>query len=215
MWRNGLPQMMDPSWPPEQSIFLKVEKGQLIWLGKNRPEPSNCIRCHNAVCGTRSFACMACVPALLGRNLNTNPSSSLNWPLLLDALPLLAPAHVESLLKRRNIKMAVRSVARFLSISLPANILEMLLIPRKWYGAHLQSSNSTPDHTQISSSEISSSLQKLAFLTLIKSSNSTHPPNGKTFSSETVGGILFANTRYSSEGLEKVFKIQQYLLLLI
>ena len=96
MWRNGLPQMMDPSWPPEQSIFLKVEKGQLIWLGKNKAEPSNCIRCHNTVCGTRSCGCMACAPALLSRNLNTNPSSSLNWPLLLDALPLLAPAHVES-----------------------------------------------------------------------------------------------------------------------
>jgi hypothetical protein len=113
---------------------------------------------------------------------------------------------MESLLKRRNIKMAVRSLARFLSISLPANILEMILIPRKWYGTHLQSSNSTPDHTQISSSEISSSLQKLAFLTLIKSLNSTYPPKGKTFSSETVGEILFANTRYSSEGLEKVLK---------
>ena len=149
---------------------------------------------------------MACVPALLGRNLSTNSSSSLNWPLLLDALPLLAPAHVESLLKRRNIKMAVCSLARFLSLSLPVNILEMILIPRKWFGTHLQSSNSTPDHTQISSSEISSSLQKLVFLTLIKSSNSTHPPKGKTFSSEIIGGILFANTRYSSEGLEKVFK---------
>jgi hypothetical protein len=76
MWRNGLPQMMDPSRPPEQNIFLKVKNGELIWLGKNRPEPSNCIRCHNAVCGTRSCACMACVPALLGRNLSTNSSSS-------------------------------------------------------------------------------------------------------------------------------------------
>ena len=110
--------------------------------------------------------CMAYVRDLLGRNLSTNSSSSLNWPLLLDALPLLAPTHMESLVKRRNIKMAVLSLVRFLSISLPANILEMLLIPRKWYGTHIQSSNSTPDHTQISSSEISSSLQKLAFLTL-------------------------------------------------
>jgi hypothetical protein len=140
---------------------------------------------------------------LPGRNLDTNPSSSLNWPLLLDALPLLAPAHLESLLKRRNIKMAVRSLARFLSLSLPANILEMILIPRKWY-VGLIVNLQTPH--QISSSEISSSLQKLAFLTLITSSNSTHPPKGKTFSSEIIGGILFAKTRYSSEGLEKVFK---------
>jgi hypothetical protein len=63
MWRNGLPQMMEPSWPPDQNIFLKVENGQLSWLGKNRPEPSNYIRCHNAVC----------LPCLVGTSTPTHP----------------------------------------------------------------------------------------------------------------------------------------------
>ena len=48
-------------------------------------------------------------------------------------------------------------------------------------------------------------LQKLAFLTLVKSSNVSFPPSD-SYSSEKIGGIQVANTRYSSDGLEKVFK---------
>jgi hypothetical protein len=51
-------------------------------------------------------------------------------------------------------------------------------------------------------------LQKLAFLTLVKSSNAIFPPKSSSISSELMGGIFVSTTRYSLDGMDKVFKTQ-------
>ena len=205
-WRNGLPEFLDPNWPPPDSVFLRVERGSFQWFKTKEAENvTNCVRCHNQICGTDSCRCLNCLPMKTGKSFSTLPSFSYNWPVLMKNLPLLAPAHLESLLKRRNITMAVRSIARFLSISLPEEILKVLNIPAKWYGEHLQSLKNVTDLQEIDNSEISTIFQKLAFLTIIKSSNATFKPSGQ-FASEEIGGIVVATMRYSTEGMNQVFK---------
>jgi hypothetical protein len=98
----------------------------------------------------------------------------------------------------------VRSIARFLSISLLKEILKVLNIPAKWYGEHLQSLKNVTDLQEIDNGEISTIFQKLAFLTIIKSSNATFKPSGQ-FASEEIGGIVVATMRYSTEGMNQVF----------
>ena len=204
MWRHGLPQFLDPSWPAPENIFLKVEKGSFIWLKTKEEEnlPANCIKCHNSICGVNVCHCLGCLPM---KAFNIQPNFSLNWTVLLDSLPVLTSNHLETLLKRRNVKMAIRSVARFLSISLSENTLEVLGIPRKWYAGHLQACKTVTDFQNIDPSEISVTLQKLAYLTLVKSSNLNFPPSN-CYSSTRVGGIQMANMRYSNQGLQQVFK---------
>ena len=122
------------------------------------------------------FGMLAC------EKLQHFPSSFSELACLLDSLPVLTPAHMETLLKRRNVKMAIRSIARFLAISLSENTLKVLGIPRKWYGFHLQACKVVTDFQNIDASEISVTLQKLAFLSLVKSSNVSFPPSD-TYSS--------------------------------
>ena len=101
--------------------------------------------------------------------------------------------------------MAIRSVARFLAISLSENTLKILGIPRKWYAGHLQACKAVTDFQNIDPSEISVTLQKLAYLTLVKSSNLNFPPSD-CYSSTKIGGIQMVNMRYSNQGLQQVFK---------
>jgi hypothetical protein len=138
-------------WPPVDNVFLKVEKGSFVWFKTKESQnlPSSCVKCHNSICGESACCCLVCLPVMGGKNFHISPAFSLNWPVLLDSLPVLAPAHMESMLKRRSITMAVRSIARFLAISLPEDILKV------WYGIHLQASKSIANFQQISSSEIS------------------------------------------------------------
>ena len=113
-WRNGLPEFLDPNWPPHDSVFLRVEQGSFQWFKTKEAENvTNCVRCHNQICGTDSCRCLNCLPMKTGKSFSTLPSFSYNWPVLMKNLPLLAPAHLESLLNWRNITMAVRSIARF------------------------------------------------------------------------------------------------------
>ena len=207
MWRNGLTEFLDPSWPPEDRIFLKVEKGNFTWCKTKESQnlPSNCMRCHNVICGESGCRCLVCLPVSGTKIFNTSPVSSLNWPVLLSSLPLLTLEHLQSLLKRRNVKMAIRSLARFLALTLSPDVKAMIGIPSKWYGSHLEDTESVTDHHQISVAEISIIFQKLAFLTLVKSSNAHFPPSN-SFSSEKIGNVTLAKMRYSSEGLYQVFE---------
>ena len=199
MWRNGLTEFLDPSWPPEDRIFLKVEKGNFTWCKTKESQnlPSNCMRCHNLICGKFGCRCLVCLPVSGAKSFSTSPVSSLNWPELLSSLPVLTLEHLQSLLKRRNVKMAIRSLARFLTLTLSPDVKGMIGVPSKWYGSHLEDSESVTDHHQISAAEISITLQKLAFLTLVKSSNAHFPPSS-SFSSEKIGNVTLAKMRYSS-----------------
>ena len=198
-WRHGLPQFLDESFPPEENVFLKVKNGELEWVGKNKSEPVNCI----------CVVCSSYTTVVSSKSTSiSDPTLYPDWFLLLDALPVLTTDHVSSLLKRRNIKMAVRSLSRYLAICLPEDILKILCVPQKWYGSHLLSTLDLQDCTQISGDEIPAMLQKLAFLTLVKSSNAFFPPKSSSICSELMGGIFVSTTRYSLDGMDKVFKTQ-------
>ena len=112
-------------------------------------------------------------------------NTSIDWSSALTSVPVLTEKHYESLLCRRNIKMCIRSQGRYLSLCLPRDLLERLGVPRKWFAVSL---GETPvDFTEIAGNEMSESFCKLAFLTLIKASNSYLPPSGNGFNSEVIG----------------------------
>ena len=100
---------------------------------------------------------------------------------------------------------AIRSVARLLLTSLPMNILkkfkmneDSILLQRK---GEMESENKR----MIKASEISKTFKKLAFMTVVKSSNSHHVPETTKMKLFTVGGIQFVITRYSQEAMNKVY----------
>ena len=85
--------------------------------------------------------------------------------------------------------MCIRSLGRYLSLCLPQGLLERLGVPRKWFAVSL--GEIPVDFTEIAGNEMSESFCKLAFLTLIKTSNSHLPPSGNGFNSEVTGGVKF------------------------
>ena len=48
----------------------------------------------------------------------------------------------------------------------------------------------------------------MSFLTLIKHSNQRYPPSTSSFAAEEIGGVKFIKTRYSRDGMRKVFKTE-------
>ena len=91
--------------------------------------------------------------------------------------------------------MAVRSLARYLSLCLPQNVLEMVNVPRKWYDIHRLRSESLLDYSEIYENEINTLFTKMAFLTLVKFSNHNFPPNSTGFQHENIAGIFFVKSR--------------------
>jgi hypothetical protein len=87
--------------------------------------------------------------------------------------------------------MAIRSVARYLSLALPGEMLQILCIPPKWYQTHMESTKLLTNPHEIMNSEINATFEKCAFLTLIKASNAQFKPTG-TLASEEVGNITLA-----------------------
>ena len=170
-WRNGLEEFKQANWPPMETIFLVCEEGVFTWhKGKDAGAASNCVQCHNVLCGTETCKCQMCKPAVIMKNISV-PAWSLNWKVILDNLPVLTPNHMESLLVRRTLPMAIRSVARYLSLALPGEMLQILCIPPKWYQTHMESTKTLTNPHEIMNSEINATFEKCAFLTLIKASN--------------------------------------------
>ena len=54
-WRNGLEEFKQTNWPPMEAIFLVCEEGVFTWhKGKDAGAASNCVQCHNVLCGTET-----------------------------------------------------------------------------------------------------------------------------------------------------------------
>ena len=192
MWRHGLPGFLSDTFPSETKVFLRVKNGQMTWQAPARV---------NWTC-----ACSICHYSPGIYRMYNNQNIVIDWTAILDSLPLLTRTHASSLLTRRNLKMAVRSLARYLSLCLPQNVLEMVNVPRKWYEIHRLKSELLLDYSEIYGNEINSLFTKMAFLTLVKFSNHNFPPNSTGFQHENIAGIFFVKTRYSREGMRKVFQ---------
>ena len=64
------------------------------------------------------------------------------------------------------------------------------------------------DKRMIKRSEMSDAFKKLAFMTIVKDSNSYHKPETTKMKLFTIANIQFVITRYSEESMQKVYGAQ-------
>ena len=130
---------MNPQYPLPSDTFLTVTNGVPVWTPpalEHLCTPCPCSPCTWSNVNTQESTEMNHQLAQLGASFlkpssrwplvqsKENVSSSPPWKLALENVPLLSDQFCESLIARRNIPFAIRSVARVLAINLQPNLLE-------------------------------------------------------------------------------------------
>ena len=152
------------------------------------------------------------LPVFHTSSFNVTPlSRPLSWADVLEKLPVLSNQFYTKLLRSRPLMMAVRSIARLINTTLSPDMLLSLGFEPDWARNHVKSLSgaaSCTDHKKILPAEICILMQKLSFLTLVKTSthiytlskDKKHDPP-----SFDMGGLHFALTRYSLDAMSQVF----------
>ena len=160
---------------------------------------------------TSSFNVTPLSRPLSGAVSPENGAVSLSWADVLEKLPVLSNQFYTKLLRSKPLVMAVRSIARLINTTLSPDMLHSLGFEPDWARNHVKSLSgaaSCTDHKKILPAEICILMQKLSFLTLVKTSthiyllskDKKHDP-----ASFDMGGLHFALTRYSLDGMSQVF----------
>ena len=115
-WKHGLPEFVNDDFPHASKVCFTVKGGEISWVAPMRAKLAcSCSICHH----TWPISKMV------------SQNTSIDWGSALDSLPVITEKHYHSLLRRRGIKMSMRSLGRYLSLCLPRGLLERLGIPRK------------------------------------------------------------------------------------
>ena len=101
--------------------------------------------------------------------------------------------------------MTIQSVARVCSVVLPADVLQLLHVPKNWAKIHSNRVKTLKDLSTIQPGEISTTFQKFCFLAMVKYSNKLYAPKPDSLNSFGVSDIHFIDTRYSTEGMQTIF----------
>ena len=122
---------------------------------------------------------------------------------MLYQLPTLPEPQYYSLLQRKSLIQVVRLLARVLSAVLPQPLLLKLRLPENFRQISRQDvSKNKNSLSQFLPKEASSVMTKLAFLTLVKSSNAIFQPK----KAQMAGGVAIHKTRYSIETMTTIFQ---------
>ena len=196
-WRHGHKEFTDPIFPAEPMIFMKYSHGKLTKyqqpkLDTNIPTNLSCcagiIKEHDVAPTLGHFSI---------RNTNVDLEE------MLHQLPTLPEIQYLSLLQRKTLIQAVRLLARVLSAVLPQPLLLRLKLPENFRQISRQDvSKHKGSLNQFLPKEASSVMTKLAFLTLVKSSNAIFLPKKALMA----GGVAIHKTRYSIETMTKIFQ---------
>ena len=148
-------------------------QGKLFWFGPihntscktcKSLSPSYCfLSCHCSACVILPYTQLNQTYAKKSDNTRSEIEQEEPWwKKLINGVPSLSERYVGSTLGKRNLAMTIRSVARVCSVVLPADVLHLLDIPKKWARS--------PGETSVT-------FQKFCFLAMVKYSNKLHAQN--------------------------------------
>ena len=112
---------------------------------------------------------------------------------------------MNKLLDRRNIAFSIRSVARLIFTLLSPDTKHLLALPNNFPALQQEVQDKSINIMEISNSEMSPVYRKFCFLTVIKWNNSIYKPQTKQLNSYQLHDVHFVLTRYSQEGMQRVF----------
>ena len=130
------------------------------------------------------------------------------WEEGLREAPLLTKPYLQDLLERRSLTFSVRSVARLLLVTLPVTLLKSFSVDSDFIEKQRKEEKESSNKRLIKASELPDPFHKLAFLTIIKSSNEHYKPQSTKLNLFHISGVQFIITRFSEEGMQKVFGSQ-------
>ena len=172
-------------------IFMKYENGKLTKYQQPKLDvntPSNLLCCAQTIKEEHNVA------PILGHFSIKNVHVDLEE--MLEHLPALPENQYNSLLQRKTLIQSIRLLSRVLSAVLPHQLLLRLKLPEDFRQLSRQDvAKHKGSLNQLLPKEISSVMCKLAFLTLVKSSNAPFLPKKALM----VAGVGIHRTRYSPQ----------------
>ena len=179
-WRHGHKEFTDPVFPAEPMIYMKYLHGKLVKYQQPKLDtntPTN-LSCCAGIINEPDVA------SSLGHFSIRNTNVHLEE--MLHQLPTLPEPQYLSLLQRKSLIQVVRLLARVLSAVLPQLLLLKLRLPENFRQISRQDvSKNKNSLSQFLPKEASSVMTKLAFLTLVKSSNAIFQPK----KAQMAGGV--------------------------
>ena len=123
---------------------------------------------------------------------------------MISYLPILPHNQYQNFIAYKTLTQTVRLLSRILSVTLPMELLEKLKCKNYRQNSILDVKRNPKALTEFLPKETTSLLMKLAFLVLVKTSNSIYVPKRGS----NVEGLFIHKTRYSHSAMNKIFKSQ-------
>ena len=211
-WRYGNPEFTDSDFPGQQNIFMQFKGGNMSFY--KQPVIVKCC-CLGQLCITSPtpYQFQGCIPAgdvipaadatpTHVKNVFRSESAETGLTDLLFYLPIIPEVQYVRLMKRYHLHKLVRLLSRVLPKILNQEVLAKIGHKVTNIEDNRKAvSESVKAGYELLPSENQSLMHKLAFLTIIRSSNKVHRPK----KGGIVNGISILETRYTTSAMQKVY----------